>query len=195
MLVVIVVFIGLAFGMFFAVGNKMAKTRDARRKSDLDRIKIALYDYYFDNDCFPTDLPDCDQGFGFEGQYYLPRFPCDMLGNIYTYETDESDCPSWFKVLTNLEISDDESIVASGCGRGCGSECQFNYGVASTNTKLNDGCVTYYACSPNGECTSFYDPQKSQCPRVFENDEVCGGIDCSKDKNVKCHDMSGKFHD
>ena len=57
------------------------------------------------------------------------------------------------------------------------------------------GCVTYYACTPSGNCESFFNPEKSQCPSVYENDARCGGVNCSKDKGVKCHDMSGKFHD
>jgi type II secretory pathway pseudopilin PulG len=194
-LVVVVLLMALTLVSSFAIGNKVAKARDSRRKTDLNRIKIALYDYYFDADCFPMDLPECNQAFNLNGQQYMPSFPCDLLGEKYTYVREETDCPGWFRVFTNLENVEDASIEAVGCQWGCGLECEFNYGVVSTNTKLNEDCVTYYACTPSGDCESFFDPVKSGCPKVFENDEECGGISCSKDKDAKCHDMSGKFHE
>ena len=194
-LVVVLVLMSLIVVSSFAIGNKIAKARDARRKVDLDRIKIALYDYHFDAGCFPRNLVECSQPFDLNGQQYIPSFPCDLLGQKYTYVSEDSDCPSWFRVFTKLENDDDGSIESVGCSWGCGPECEYNYGVTSTNTKLNVGCVTYYACTPSGNCESFYDPVKSACPRVFENDDECGGVSCSKDKDVKCHDMSGKFHD
>ncbi len=196
MLVTVVVLMALALVSYFAIGSKIAKARDAKRKSDLDRVKVAMYEYHFDMGCFPTEIPECGQAFGFESQPYMPSFPCGMSDDAFVYVAEESDCPSWFRLFTNLEVDTDASIEAVGCSWGCGpDDCGYNYGVASTNTKLNVGCVTYYACAPNGECVSFYDPEKSQCPRVFENDTECGGISCSKDKGVKCHDMSGKFHE
>lgn len=197
-LVTIVVLMALALVSYFAIGNKIAKARDAKRKSDLDRVKIAMYDYHFDMGCFPTEIPECGQAFGFESQPYMPSFPCGMLGDAFVYVAEESECPSWFRLFTNLEVDTDASIESVGCSWGCGpDDCGYNYGVASTNTKLNVGCVTYYACIPgggkSGACESFFDPESSRCPFVFENDDTCGGIDCS-DSDNKCHDESGKRH-
>jgi len=190
-LIVVVVLMGLGLVSSFAIGNKFAKARDSRRKTDLDRIKIALYDYYFDVGCFPSEIPDCGQVFNLDGQEYMPSFPCDLLGERYVYVSEDSDCPSWFRIYTNLENSDDGSIKAVGCQKGCGPECEYNYGVVSTNTKQNEDCVTYYACAPGGYCQSYIDPAGSECPKVFENDEMCGGVDCN-DKKYRCHDASGK---
>lgn len=195
-LVVIVVLGLLAFFSFSFVPSYLKKARDARRKSDLDRIKIALYDYYFDTNCFPKDLSNCGQNFGSGDLPYLNNFPCDPLKNIgYAYQTQDSECGQWFKILAKLENSKDIDIDKVGCRTGCGQGCQYNYGLSSTNIKITQGCVVYYACGSNGECGAFDDPERSKCPRVFENDSTCGGgCDCGgggKKENC-CHDESGK---
>ena len=201
LLIVIVVLSILGMSSYFVVGSKIARGRDARRKSDLDRMKIAMYDYMFDNECFPEQLPDCGQPFEGGGNIYLPSMPCDMQGNPYVYVRQNNDCPIWFRIFTRLEIEDDSSIETSGCNWGCGPECAYNYGVTSTNTKANIGCVSYYVCPPGGgnkdapnTCEIFEDPIRSNCPRVWENDPTCGGIMCqSKDGEAyRCANSSGK---
>lgn len=82
-----------------------------------------------------------------------------------------------------MEITADSIIDRVGCRTGCGPDCQYNYGVASSNIKINQGCVTYYACGSSGECGAFDDPWCSRCPKVFENDPTCGGgCDCEGPK-------------
>jgi len=201
LLIVVVVLGILAFVSSFVIGDKIARGRDARRKSDLDRLKIAMYDYIFDNDCFPSSLPDCGQPFEGGGNVYLPSMPCDELGNPYVYVAQNSDCPIWFRIFTKLEVESDRSIETSGCSAGCGPECVYNYGVSSTNTKANIGCVKYYVCPPGGgkenSCQAFEDPYISECPKIWENDPTCGGIVCDsvpqKDRDAyKCKNASGK---
>ena len=173
----------------------LKKARDARRKADLEKIKVALYDYYFDSDCFPTALPACNERFGASSTVYLNEFPCDPNGGSYGYQIEEAACSQWFKILTNLENTQDTDIDKVGCRHGCGPDCGYNYGLASTNIKVNKDCVIYYACGPSGECGPFDDPACSLCPKVFENDPTCGGgCDCSgpKKKENCCHDERGK---
>lgn len=122
------------------VPSQLKKGRDTQRKSDLERIKIALYDYYFDADCFPKDLPDCEDNFGADGMVYMNHFPCDPSGSRYGYQVEDKECSQWFKILTNLENTRDSGIVKVGCQFGCGPECNYNYGLASTNIRVNDGC-------------------------------------------------------
>jgi type II secretory pathway pseudopilin PulG len=180
----------------FTVGSQTRKARDARRKSDLDRVKIALYDYIFDHECFPESLPSCGEKFESGGVVYLESMPCDLNGNPYTYVKQNKDCPVWFRIFTKLEYEQDSSIEEVGCNWGCGPDCEYNYGVTSTNTKADIGCVTYYVCEPGGgkmgSCQAHMDPVKSECPIVFENDPTCGGVDCSTGKN-KCKNASGKY--
>jgi len=156
----------------------------------LQEIKIALYDYYFDANCFPETLPNCGENFASNGTIHLANFPCDPNNNRYGYQVAEENCNQWFKILANLENDRDSAIDKTGCRNGCGPECEYNYGLASTNILVNKDCVTYYACAPNGTCTEFEDPFISQCPRVFENDPGCANS-CEEKEN-RCHDERGK---
>lgn len=175
---------------FIVVQNQLKKARDTKRKSHLEQIKVGLYDYFFDAGCFPASLPDCSEALQLGDTVYLSNFPCDPKGDNYGYQTDDSDCSQWFKVLANLENKDDSSIDKVGCRNGCGLDCDYNYGIASGNISLREGCVVYYACSPSGNCISFDDPETSRCPRVFENNPTCDNV-CEDRKN-RCHDESGK---
>lgn len=190
--VLLVITIG---GLIFYLANLfvsayMLKARDSRRKLNLERIKTALYDYYFDSDCFPKTLPACGGNLGFTNGSYLGNFPCDPKSMSYGYQTEDKECSQWFKILTNLENLEDSGIDKVGCRNGCGPNCEYNYGLSSTNIKVNQGCVKYYACTPSGYCQEFTDPEASQCPRVFENNSTCNNI-CDQREN-RCHDERGK---
>lgn len=207
-LVVLVILSLLIFGSYFAVFTYFKRARDAKRKRDLEIIKIALYDYSFDDNCFPKTLPACGTDFGVGSQVYLDNFPCDYKDKAYTYQTDGSDCSQWFKILTNLEDTKDKNIDKIGCRSGCGQECNYNYGLSSPNVRLNENCpiitptiaptapVTpvvppvLYACTPSGRCEEFIDPVLSRCPIVFENDPTCE--DLCGDHDNRCHDERGK---
>lgn len=128
----------------------------------------------------------------FQQNYPLAENPCKPDGSSYHYETqDHTNCPSWFKLLTSLEVTLDPNIAEVGCQFGCQETCEYNYGVSSTNIRLGRECVHYFACSPGGECTKFADLGKSKCPEVFYNDSSCGGIDCGL-KDNRCKNASGK---
>lgn len=176
---------------YLLIFGQLQKARDGRRKSDLEKIKTSLYDYYFDVGCFPESLPDCGERLNSKNMIYLNQVPCDPNKNSYAYQTNGGVCPDWFKVLSNLENPEDLSIDKVGCRFGCGEECDYNYGVASGNISLNEDCLAYYACAPSGECVEFEDPWISRCPRVFENDPACGATDCRQRIN-RCHDNRGK---
>ncbi len=168
----------------------MKKARDGKRKAELEKIKTALYDYFFDAGCFPGDLPECGEKLELGNMIYLPNFPCDPKRSGYGYQTEDDDCSQWFKVLANLENFQDSGIEKAGCQSGCGSDCEYNYGVSSSNIRINDGCVVYYACTPSGECAEFEDPFISECPRIFENDPTCE--EACDEKENRCHDQRGK---
>lgn len=172
----------------------LKKARDAKRKADLEKIKVTLYDYYFDENCFPKTLPGCNEGLSVDGTVYFNNFPCDPKGNGYGYQVEEEDCSQWFKILANLENIQDTDIDKVGCRHGCGLQCEYNYGLSSTNIRLNSGCVVYYACSPSRQCIEYEDPWKSDCPKVFENDPTCNDNICEggTKKDILCHDESGK---
>lgn len=80
-LVVIIILGTLTFSSFIVIPAQLKKARDGKRKADLERIKVALYDYYFDKNCFPKTLPGCGQSFSFGGFSYLNDFPCDPVSD------------------------------------------------------------------------------------------------------------------
>lgn len=192
-LLTIIALAGILIVSIFAGSRSFqARARDASQKDDLERIKTSLYEYNFDSGCFPTELPSCGEAFGYSDVTYLANMPCKRDGAPYAYEVPESSCPSSFKLLTNLEVTTDTSIDQVGCRFGCGDECNYNYGLASTNVRIEEGCVLYFVCAPGGACEDFEDPERSKCPVVFENDPQCGGVDCN-DKDYRCQNSSGKL--
>ncbi len=192
-ILVIILLLGIVFSSaaIFAVAQ-INKARDAKRKSDLENIKIALYDYYFDINCFPKNLPQCGQPLEHEGAVYLDAIPCDPGGEDYGYQSHCSDeCSQWFMVLANLENENDSGIEKVGCQFGCGPpDCGYNYGLSSSNIKVNYRCTESYVCAPGGSCEFYERPDISQCPRLFGNDPTCQDL-CS-DKSNWCKNASGK---
>ena len=88
------------------------KARDARRKKDIGRIKIAFEDYYNDKSCYPSPTivsnlmlaTNCGTGVF---KPWLPSWPCDPNGTPYQIATDAfgvNACAKWFKVLTKLGL-------------------------------------------------------------------------------------------
>ena len=196
-LLIVVTILGLLF-ILTAVNapSQIKKARDARRKADLQEIKVAFYDYFFDYGCFPEELPECGKDFGSEGEPYLRDFPCDPLGNPYVYVITKKGggkCSQWFRIFTNLEVTADPIIEKIHCQDGCGpdkTDCNYNYGVASTNTQIYRNCADAYACNPGGICEKFEDPLISGCPKTYGGDSDCSD-ECSDPEN-RCKNSSGK---
>lgn len=190
-LLIVIALLGIFLGVFLGVPLQLKKGRDAKHKIDLQKLKTALYDYYFDAGCFPETLPSCGQPLSRSKEVYLQVIPCDAKGGNYVYEV-AGGCSSWFRLFTHLEIDWDRAIDEIGCRGGCGpqEECNYNYGVASSNKRVNEGCIVSYACTSSGSCAAFTDPEASRCPMVFENDPTCQGA-CGEREN-RCHDERGK---
>lgn len=189
---IVIVLIGVIV-LTSVIGFKQQKIKafDAKRKSDIEEIRVALHDFYIDNSCFPKELPACGNSLDSGKGAHMRLIPCDPDGKDYVYQVPEDECPQTFKVLTNIKIDRDISIDKVGCRNGCGRECNYNYGVSSSNIRIYEDCVTEYACTPSGECAAFEDPELSRCPVTFENDPTCGNYSCNKRTN-KCHDERGK---
>lgn len=194
--------------------TQLQKTRDAVRKSNIDRIKLAIEEYYQDQECYPQALPACGNSFQDGNMTIIDNIPCDPTEKLsYTYVPETSNCPKSYQLYATLEYKSDGIIDKIGCRNGCGPECQFNYGVASTNEKLNPFCSTdsvlnttatsspqvpanhptdviQYVCSPNGNCEAYSNPEISDCPNVYVNDPFCQGT--CEDRRQRCHDARGK---
>jgi prepilin-type N-terminal cleavage/methylation domain-containing protein len=181
--------------------EQLRKGRDGRRKSDLQKIKIAFENYYSDNDCYPP--PEILDNCGSEVlSPYMASIPCDpQTKTKYLYAPEASSCPQYYRVFSNLELDIDPVIKQLGChtGAGCGAYAffgdvigeaalEYNYGVSEGVPVYNpDGNLppgsSGWCCAVAGDqCNSwtegggvcnYYFPidQQIQC------DSYCQGIE------------------
>lgn len=122
-LIVIAIIALLVILAITTLPEQIEKGRDGRRKSDLQKIKIAFENYYSDNDCYPPDdiLDNCE---GTELSPYLARIPCDpRTKEKYLYAPVGGACPTAYRVYADLEVDEDPIIEELGChtDAGCGA--------------------------------------------------------------------------
>jgi len=143
----------------FKPSTQLAKARDARRKSDLQKLKNPLEDYYNDKQCYPSAIPTLVPD-------YIGKEPKDPdTGDSYPYSPEGCDK---YRIYAKLEFESDQEIAQVGCGAGCGpvsetgQDCSYNYGVCSSNVGL-EGCGeeeeeecsgTWWACN-SGYCNNY----------------------------------------
>lgn len=164
--------------------TQLAKSRDASRKADLQKLKNVLEDYYNDKNSYPETLT-CGSSFGSPLAPYLDKIPCDPLTKTsYAYSGDSTS----YRIYVNLEFKDDPVIAEVGCQDGCGPGCAYNYGISSSNVGL-EPCIecagVWWACQRGGEQCNNYGP-KPVCylgGQAYCNDSLCGGVDCTKSAN------------
>lgn len=181
----------LTLSSYLVIPKLISKAFDARRKSDLNKIKNSLEIYYNFENKYPNELPECGQPLLYGNQVILPAFPCDPITHQpYYYQTKKINTQS-FRLYTMLSNWNDPSILRVGCQGGCGSDCVYNYGVSSSNVGLIN-CS--YVCAPGGgkegSCEIFGDPTVSKCPVLYGRDSTCNE-ECSDSKN-RCQNASGK---
>lgn len=176
------------------------RASDSNRKSDLNRIKIAMEDYYGDYDCYPTpapgDLLPCGGDTDTDFRPYLGTIPCDPdTDQAYSYYPEDEDCPSYYRLYTNLRWIQDSIIYQLGCYStgGCGPDGSYNYGVSSPNVGLEvwECPGNWYACQgENCDCNVVnsqccYRPGETSPPELcsqswpisecYCDDNTCGG--------------------
>ncbi|MCX6816558.1 MAG: prepilin-type N-terminal cleavage/methylation domain-containing protein [Candidatus Beckwithbacteria bacterium] len=120
------------------------KSRDARRKSNLDQISKALEMYFNDY----KEYPDSDTGniSGFtwgtssfqdtKGTVYMVKLPKDPVsGYTYYYAAiPTAGINTKFQLYAHLENTQDPSIITPSGSPNCGTGKPCNYGVSSSNT-------------------------------------------------------------
>lgn len=205
MLISITILAILSTAGYVGISTQIVKAKDAKIKNDLIVIRNAFDQYYDDANCYPKELPQCGEPLKKGSVTYIEKFPCLDDSQPYEYqlvgkpphdnrdqEKESVDCPSWYKILTNLENANDKSIDFAGCRKGCGIECKYNFGISSTNMPLNDQCPQYtiYACTPSKNCIKYLYPEISDCPIVFRDDPTCQNK-CSIKEN-DCKNEAGK---
>lgn len=184
------------------VSHQLKRARDTTRKIDFKTIANNFEEYYESRGCYPQSLPVCHSQLTLGNLKFVSNMPCDpLLKNSYVYETDGTLCSQWFRLYANLENTQDKSIDEVGCRNGCGPDCQYNYGVASSNMGLYKCPVSatptpiQYVCAPGGgqtgNCEAFIVPTLSECPKVYPDDPTCNN-ECSDNDN-RCKDSSGKY--
>ncbi len=175
-LIVVTIVALLAVMAIFLLLNNLGKSRDGRRKADLDRIKIAFEEYYVDENTYPPSdiLVDCNSG---ALKPYLGSVPCDpKTKRPYCYLYDADFNGQNYRLLSSLESSGDPIIADLGCSDSdeyCGYEAEcvaygsrFNYGVSSSNVvvaseNIGSGQI---GASPSPSPSPSLDPLPSTNP-------------------------------
>lgn len=179
MLIVMVIIIMLAMAMIGTL-NPIAlvgKANDATRKKDLARIKVAFEEYFNDRGCYPSDndmvFPNLlsslkdkrNCGTGVFSQWGITSWPCDPVTKQPYYifvDTANNGCPSWYKILTNLDNKTDlqtpagwysqTSSMVYGFGDGTVHAKDVNYGTSSSNKSWYEMVMNPECISTQGQC-------------------------------------------
>lgn len=122
------------------VSSYFAQARDYHRKKDLKDLEVVMEYYYDAASAYPSSVPPCGKPLMYNDKVILDSFPCDPTDTPYLYLTDELTNHQWYKMYTHLERDSDLSIALIGCSSGCGPECAYNFGVASSNISVT-ACV------------------------------------------------------
>lgn len=145
-LIVVAIIALLLILSFVVYSSQIQKARDAKSKSNIERIQIALEEFEKDNNCYPAGIPACGINDP-EGSFgnYLSKIPCtpntDNEGYFYYADPDGEVCRSWYWMFTVLEYEDDPEIENIGCQNGCGptddeEALTFNYYESSPNAPI-----------------------------------------------------------
>ena len=127
LLVAIAIIAVLAIAFLLTVQTQLAKARDAERKDDLQKIKVAFENYYNNNDCYPPadTLIACDTD---DFSPYMSSIPCDPLTKQpYEYMPLNGDACSGYRILVSLEYPKYPGVWDIGCSQtqGCGTRGVF----------------------------------------------------------------------
>lgn len=174
-----------------ALPQQMSKGRDGKRKSDLQEIKVAFENYYSDNDCYPE--PDIIDNCGSSDlNPYLESVPCDPETETkYLYAPEESSCPHYYRVFSNLEVNSDPIVAELGCDTslGCGAfeyfeeelgvlALEYNYGVSegapvyAGSGAIPPGTSGWCCSSPMDQCNAWTEGN-GVCVQFFYELDTC----------------------
>src|SRR5258708_32581778 len=93
-------------------GLQLSRGEDARRKSDLAKLKVAFEDYYNDHNCYPPPalLQRCGST---DLAPYVARIPCDPRSRQPYPDYIDSSC-QWYAIYTTLGDKNDAVISTLG---------------------------------------------------------------------------------
>jgi type II secretion system protein G len=141
-IVILGVLSALISGNFF---TSLKKSKDARRKADLEQIQRALEMYYEDKKAYPTQA--AASGFPFGGKFcetptcssnekiYMQKVPNDPVSSYsYQYQSDGT----YYRLFSCIENNLDQGPGVSQGGfnggpNNCGANCKCKYTISSPN--------------------------------------------------------------
>lgn len=119
------------------------RSRDVKRKGDLNSLSKALNMYFTDYGYFPPSnagqVTGADWGGEFDdnGYVYMKVMPEEnVLETPYCYVTEEGTEPKKYALFANLEIESDPDVLEDNQDH-CGGET-YNYGIVSPNVGITD---------------------------------------------------------
>ena len=173
LLIVVAVIAFLAIVAFWAYRTQVFKGFDARRKTDIYQIKVAVEEYEKDNDCYPLpQLVVCNPGTGLRP--YLDYIPCDpRSGASYYYDHEDSSCPKWFRLYATLENLKDRDYAGA-----IGPNGAYGYYSGSPNAPNPgfQGGGSFYGCR-SGSCVQIqWDPNRPgpECDPNYQSSTCYG---------------------
>jgi general secretion pathway protein G len=142
-LIVVTILAILLIVFFLSMRTQLTRSRDTRRKADLEKIKVAFENYYNDNGCYPSEdiLDECR---GSQLSPYLSEVPCDPEGETpYLYVPISGDECGGYRLFTRLQYDADPVIAELGCDDecGCGYGPEYNYGVSAGVPLSSGSCM------------------------------------------------------
>lgn len=128
----------------FNFKSTFERSRDAKRKMDLNKLVRIMEDYYNDNSRYPPSdyyyngtISNISWGSPFTP--YLPQLPQDPLSPSRDYFYFGDPNGKFFSIFAKLENTGDPDIALTGCPNGCGPYMSYNYVVHSANVKMMAG--------------------------------------------------------
>ncbi len=196
LLIVFSIIVVLAVILVAYFRSQTLKGNDARRRADINRIKIAVEEYEKDNDCYPllSEMQKCGTDPTIAIHPYLNDVPCDpATKGPYTYEpscTTDDCCPVWYRIYGDMDYTQDPSLTP-----GIGPGSAYNYVSGSDNAPIpvsgssSTPTPGGYGLDPDG--VQFYGCRSGVCVPI-NWDPTIPGPECTTNwRNSGCNDSCG----
>lgn len=152
------------------------KGNDARRKDDLNKLKIAFENYYSDHNYYPYPaqtgfLDHCDSATDNLLEPYLKHIPCDPTTKLpyRVWTQDDSSTPQMFVIYILLQ--GDQTQRSAPCLATTPTLCllsgTYNYYVSSPNIAEDGTIPQFFYCSNIGNCTRLLPPLTCPVNKTF----------------------------
>jgi prepilin-type N-terminal cleavage/methylation domain-containing protein len=201
-ILIVIAILGIVFVAMMAFFNpkrQIDKAIDNRRKTDLNKLKTFLEDWYNDHGCYPKPSEICYDNAANDNPCSLcgkesssPKLsdnfplPCDPShpAKDYLYYVDTVTCPQWYHIYAKFQANssrlDPESITLGCYYGGCGiaPDYGYDYAVYSSNTMLSHS--NKFSCYDGAVCkicgTAVNCEASAGCPyknKIYVSSTVC----------------------